>query len=260
VTVSLGRPRFARPAFPAIARAQFLIALRSPALLVATVALPVLLYLILGTSNRHATEHGVPWPAYSLAGLGAYSAGSIMVFNFGVALAIERGRKVDILFRASPMRPLSYLAAKTVVALAVAAISLLLLAVAGLIVGHTGLSGAVLAGLLVRLLAGSLPFLGLGMAIGYAVGPDAAAPAASLIYLLLSFCSGLFMPLTQLPHAVREVARYLPTYHFAELAWGGIGAADETTAASVGWLFAYAVFFFGAAARRYSRDQAARFG
>lgn len=260
MTASLGRPRSFRPAFPAIARAQFLIAVRTPALLVATVALPILLYLVLGTSNRHATVHGVPWPVYSLAGLGAYSAGSIMVFNFGVALAIERGRRVDVLLRASPMRPVSYLAAKTVVALAVAAASLVLLGGMGLLVGHTGLSGAALAGLLARLLAGSIPFLGLGMSIGYAVGPDAAAPVASLIYLLFSFCSGLFMPLTQLPHAVREVARYLPTYHYAELAWGGIGAADETLAVSVAWLLGYTVFFFAVAARRYSRDQAARFG
>ena len=59
----------------------------------ATIALPVLLYLVLGTSNGNAVEHGVPWPAYSLAGLGAYATGSIMVFNIGVTLAIERGRK-----------------------------------------------------------------------------------------------------------------------------------------------------------------------
>ena len=78
---TLERPRPARLAFPAIAKTQFLIARRTPALLAATVALPVLLYLVLGTSNRNATVHGIPWTAYSLAGLGAYSAGSIMVFN-----------------------------------------------------------------------------------------------------------------------------------------------------------------------------------
>lgn len=91
-------------------------------------------------------------------------------------------------------------------------------------------------------------------------GPDAASAAASLSYLLLSFCSGLFIPLSQLPQAVRDVARFLPTYHFAQLAWGALGASDETMAASIGWLFGWTVFFFGAAYRRYSRDQQKRFG
>ena len=123
------RPRL-RPAFPAIAMAQLRIARRTPALLAATIALPVLLYLILGTSNRNAVEHGVPWPAYSLAGLGAYATGSIMVFNVGVTLAIERGRKIDMLLRVSPMPPRAYLLAKGVVALAMAAVALVLLALA----------------------------------------------------------------------------------------------------------------------------------
>jgi ABC-2 type transport system permease protein len=253
------RPRL-RPAFPAIAMAQLRITRRTPALLAATIALPVLLYLILGTSNRNAVEHGVPWPAYSLAGLGAYATGSIMVFNVGVTLAIERGRKIDMLLRVSPMPPRAYLLAKGVVALAMAAVALVLLALAGLAVGHTGLSAAQLGGLVIRLLAGSVPFLGLGMALGYLTGPDAASPVASLVYLVLSFCSGLFMPLSQLPHAVREVARLLPTYHFAQLAWGGIGAADEPAATALIWLASWSVFFFGAALRWYKRDQARRFG
>jgi ABC-2 type transport system permease protein len=257
---TLERSRTRRPAFPAIAKTQFLIARRTPALLGATIALPVLLYLVLGTSNRNATVHGVPWTAYSLAGLGAYSAGSIMVFNFGVSLAMERGRKVDVLFRASPMRPASYFLAKTLVALTVAAVALVFLAAVALLVNRHGLSAAIVANLLVRLLLGSIPFLALGMLIGYLAGPDAASAVASLSYLLLSFCSGLFIPLSQLPHGVRDVARFLPTYHFAQLAWGALGASDETTAASIGWLLGWTVFFFGAAYRRYARDQARRFG
>jgi ABC-2 type transport system permease protein len=260
VMTTLERPRRGHLAFPAIAKTQFLIARRTPALLGATVALPVLLYLLLGTSNRDATVHGVPWTAYSLAGLGAYSAGSIMVFNFGVILAMERGRKIDVLFRASPMRPASYFLAKTLVALTVAAVALALLVAVALLVNHAGLSEAIVTNLLVRLLLGSIPFLGLGMLIGYLAGPDGASAVASLSYLLLSFCSGLFLPLSQLPHAFRDVARFLPTYHFAQLAWGAIGAADETTAASAGWLLGWTVFLFAAAYGRYSRDQEKRFG
>src|SRR5690242_5111201 len=176
---TLERPRPAGLAFPAIARTQFLIALRTPALLGATIALPVLLYLLLGTSDRDAVVHGVPWTAYSLASLGAYSAGSIMVFNFGVVLAMERGRKVAVLFRASPMRPASYSLAKILIALTVAAVALVLLMGVAVLVNHKGLSAVILANLLLRLLVGSIPFLGLGMLIGYLAGPDAASATRS---------------------------------------------------------------------------------
>ena len=141
-----------------------------------------------------------------------------------------------------------------------AAGALVLLAAVALPVNRNGLTAAVVANLLVRLLLGSIPFLALGMLIGYLAGPDAASAAASLSYLLLSFCSGLFILLSQLPHGVRDVARYLPTYHFAQLAWGALGASDETMAASTGWLLGWTVFFFGAADKRYSRDQEKRFG
>ena len=57
--------------------------------------------------------------------------------------------------------------------------------------------------MIARLLAGSVPFIALGFAIGYLCGPNVAPAVANLVYLPLSFASGLFMPLSQLPGFVR---------------------------------------------------------
>ncbi|QMU73248.1 ABC transporter permease [Streptacidiphilus sp. P02-A3a] len=244
---------------PASVRAQVLILLRSPSLIVAAIALPVVLFLVLGTSGGHQPQHGAPYAAYMLCSMGAYAGGAIMLFNFGTTLAMERGQGVDRLFRASPMRPWTYLAAKGVVAVAVAVLSFAVLAASAALLTDAGLSAPKLLELVGRLLLGSVTFLAMGMALGYVVGPTSASPIATLSYLLLSMASGLFMPLSQLPSGVRQVARYLPTYHYAQLAWGTVGAADEPWTTAAAWLGGYALVFFALAVRLYRRNQVRRF-
>jgi ABC-2 type transport system permease protein len=110
-----------------------------------------------------------------------------------------------------------------------------------------------------RLLAGSLPFIGLGFAIGYWSGPHAAPAVANLIYLPLSFASGLFVPLDQLPGFVRTLAPFLPSYHYAQLAWSALGAGRESLGESLLWLACYTALFLTLAVRAYRREERAKF-
>jgi ABC-2 type transport system permease protein len=244
---------------PASVRAQALILIRTPALFVAAVALPVILFLVLGASGGHQAQHGIPYSAYMLCSMGAYAGGAIMLFNFGITLATERGQGVDRLFRASPMRPWTYLAAKGVVAVGVAVVAFAVLCASAALLTNADLSILRLAELSGRLLFGSVTFLAMGMALGYAAGPTSASPISTLAYLLLSMASGLFMPLSQLPSAVRTAARYLPTYHYAQLAWGTLGAADEPWTTAAAWLAGYGVVFFVLAAQLYRRNRVRKF-
>jgi ABC-2 type transport system permease protein len=248
-----------RRQLPASLQAQALILVRSPSLIVAAVALPVILYLVLGTSGGHQPQHGVPYAAYTLCSMGAYAGGAIMLLNFGTTLAVERGQGIDRLFRASPMRPWTYLAAKGLVAVVVAVLAFAVLCVSSAALTDAGVSAVKLVELTVRLVFGSVAFLAMGMALGYLAGPTSASPVATLCYLLLAMASGLFIPLSQLPSGVRSVARYLPTYHYAQLAWSTLGAANESATTAAAWLGGYAVVFFALAARLYQRNQARRF-
>jgi len=58
----------------------------------------------------------------------------------------------------------------------------------------------------------------MGLAIGYFAGPNSAPAAINLIYLPLSFCSGLWVPYMFLPKLVRQIALALPPYHLSQLA------------------------------------------
>ena len=64
----------------------------------------------------------------------------------------------------------------------------------------------------------------MGLAIGYFAGPNSAPAAINLIYLPMSFCSGLWVPYMFLPKLVRQIALALPPYHLSQLALGMVGA------------------------------------
>ncbi len=125
----------------------------------------------------------------------------------------------------------------------------MVLIVYGVVVGGVRQDLTVWLQVIVRLLAGSLPFVALGFAIGYTAGPHSAPALANLIYLPLSFASGLFMPVSQLPGFVQRVAPYLPSYHYGQLAWSAVGARAEPLVVSLAWLAGYTVLFLAIAVR-----------
>lgn len=233
---------------------------RVPAFSVTNLALPVVFFTFFGLPVAHVVRRdGVSVGAYLLASFGAYAVGNVMVYGFGIGVANERGMKVDRLMRASPLPPLVFMLAKVLTALVFALLALVLLIGFGIVAGGIHETPAVWATIITRLLAGSLPFIALGFAIGYWSGPHAAPAVANLIYLPLSFASGLFVPLDQLPGFVRTLAPLLPSYHYAQLAWSALGAGRESLAESLLWLVGYTLLFLTLALRAYRREEHAKF-
>ncbi len=234
---------------------------RIPAFSVTIVALPVLFFTFFGLPfARQTLPNGTSLGAYLLASFAAYSVGSVMVFGFGIGVSTERGLKVDVLMRATPLPPVIAILAKVLNALAYALLSLVVLIVYGIVVGGVRQSPLVWIDMIARLLAGSLPFIALGFSIGYLCGPNVAPAVANLVYLPLSFASGLFMPLSQLPAFVRRLAPYLPAYHYGQLGWSSVGAASEPLLTSLAWLAGYTVLFLAIAMRAYRREESRKFG
>lgn len=233
---------------------------RLPSFSATSLALPVVLFTFFGMPFiGRTTPRGLDLGALLLASFGAYAVGQVMVFGFGIGVAVERGQKVDVLARAMPLPAGVYLTAKVVVGMLFGLLSLLVLFAYGAIVGGIRLGPDIWASVTVLLLAGSLPLIALGFSIGYTAGPNAAPAVANLVYLPLAFASGIFLPLEQLPAFVQRVAPYLPTYHYAQLAWSAVGAGDEPLGTSLAWLAGYAVVFLWTAGRAYRRDAQRKF-
>ena len=116
-----------------------------------------------------------------------------------------------------------------------------------------------LARLLGTLAAGSLPFSAMGLAVGYFTGPNSAPATINLIYLPMSFCSGLWVPFMFLPKVVRQIALALPPYHLSQLALGIVGAGRQESSATH-WEVLLAFTMICLARIGFQRDQEKMYG
>lgn len=241
-------------------RAELRMRWRVPAFSLTNLALPVVFFTFFGLPVAGLVRSdGISVGAFLVASFGAYAVGSVMVYSFGIGVAVERGMKVDVLMRVTPLPPGVYLLAKVITALVFSLVSLVVLIVYAVVAGAVTQPWAVWGEMIARLLVGSVPFIGLGFAIGYMAGPHSAPAVANLVYLPLAFASGLFVPPGQLPRFVRTFAPYLPTYHYGQLVWGTLRANTEPLAVSVAWLAGYALVFFTLALRAYRADEQHKF-
>jgi ABC-2 type transport system permease protein len=233
---------------------------RVPAFSATTLILPLVFFTFFGlpVASLRAAD-GSSMGARMLVSFGAFAVGSVMVFSFGAGVANERAMRIDTLMRATPLPPAVHMASKFLTALAFGLVALVLLIVYGVLVGGVREPPGVWVVVITRLLAGSLPFVGLGLWIGYVSGPHAAPAVANLIYLPLSFASGLFVPLEQLPGFIRAIAPFLPSYHNARLAWSAVSAGPEDIGESLVWVAVYSVALFALAVRAYRREEKMRF-
>jgi ABC-2 type transport system permease protein len=239
--------------------AQARMFIRTPAVSVISFAMPLMLFVffavpVIGTPYLPGTDLGT----FMLASFAAYAVSSVMVFNYGVTIALDRGQRVDVLMRASPLPGSIYLVARTITALVLGLVGLVLLFAVAIVAG-VHLPATTWLELALRLMLGSLPFIALGFALAYLCSPSAAPAVANLLFIVLAFGSGMLIRVDQMPDFLRSISPYLPTYHYAQLAWGAIGASTEDLVVALVWLFGFAAIFFAIAAWAYRRESARKF-
>ena len=263
-TSSTPRPR--APLGPMLwhqTRVEVLRLWRTPSFFVPTVVLPLVLYTLLGGLAKGNTrlEAGVSTHVYALASVGTYCIVSIMLFSFGVNIANERSQRMNILMRATALPASIYLLAKVLSALLSALVMLLILSGFAIVVGGVQLSITTWIALIASLVLGVLPFILLGFAIGLVINPTGATPIVNLSFFILAFASGVFVPLSQLPQVVQNLAPYSPFYRLAQLAWNAVGAQTTGSIGEAVLLLALsAVVFFALALYAYRKEERYTFG
>jgi ABC-2 type transport system permease protein len=239
------------------AKYEFLKQLRMPAYALPAITFPVMFYLLFGVMFGGGRPAGsITVATYMLATYGAFGVIGSALFGFGVGIAVERGQGWMTLKRATPMPPFAYFVAKLANASAFAAIIVLLLSVAGVTFGGVRISPEAWVRLILTLMLGAIPFCALGLAIGYLSGPNSSPAIVNLIYLPISFASGLWIPIEMLPATIKTAAPLLPPYHLGQLALAAVGAGRGGAAwAHVLALAGFALIGLGVALIGYRRDE-----
>ena len=143
---------------------------------------------------------------------------------------------------------------KVLVAYVTALPALVLVALAAVLVNHVTLPLMTWLTIFVSLAIGVLPFVGLGLLIGFTFDVNSAQGATTLSYIGLAILGGLWAPLSTFPDGLATIGRMLPSYRFADLGWSARtgGAPDPRDLLFfAGW----AILAFGLVAVRYRRSE-----
>jgi ABC-2 type transport system permease protein len=244
------------------AKYEFLKNLRLRVYTASVLSFPLMFYVLFGlVLNSNQAIGGTRVPTYLIATYGTFGVMGASLFGTAAGLAADRGLGWLQVKRASPMPPFAYFTAKVIMSMGFSAIIVLLLLVLGFSFGGVRMPFPEMAKLIGTLVAGSLPFSAMGLAVGYFTGPNSAPPTINLIYLPMSFCSGLWVPFMFLPKVVRQIALALPPYHLSQLALGIVGAGSHESAATH-WevLAAFTMICLGVARIGFQRDQGKLYG
>lgn len=236
---------------------------RIPIYAISTIVFPLMFYVLFGIVLTPSNPVNRSQDAtYLLATMGTFGVMGASFFGFAVSLAMERGQGWLQVKRASPMPLPAYFTAKLFSAMLFSAAIATAMLTIGFVFAHVRLAPRQVAEFIGLLVAAAIPFGAIGLALGYIAKPNSAPAVVNLIYLPISFCSGLWIPLFLLPKFLQEIARLLPPYHISQLALRVVGMSRETgsIAGHVQALAGFTLLFLGVAVVLYRRDEGQLYG
>lgn len=235
------------------ARAQTLELLRLPAYIVPTLAFPTMFYVFFAVPNSDDGSANA-----TMAFFAGFAILGVALFQFGVGIAVERASPWERYLRTLPARASVRFGGRIISALGFGGVAAALVAVAAMLLTPAELGSTGWLALGVALALGAIPFALMGIAIGYLASPKAALPIANVVYLSLSYAGGLWTTPDELPRAVADLSRALPTRALADVLLAAV--ADEPWR----WrpwaiLIGYTVVFAAAGLWGYRRDEGQRY-
>lgn len=235
------------------ARASTVELLRLPAFAVPTIGFPSLFFLFFAVPGFGGHQPGLATAMYA-----GFAVLGVAFFQFGVGIAVDRATPWERYLRTLPLAPATRFGGRILSALAFASVAAAAVVVVALATVSPELSGLSWARLSVALLAGSVPFALLGIALGYLASPRGALPIANVVYLGLSYAGGLWTGPDGLPQTVERFSVALPTRAYADVLAGPSLGIDVPARA---WLVltAYALAAGWLAAWAYRRDEGQRY-
>jgi ABC-2 type transport system permease protein len=183
---------------------------------------------------------------------------STNLFQYGVGVADDRVQPWDPYVRTLAAGAMPRFAGRLLAGLALMAVALLPVVLISAFLTAASLSPAwfLLAALTVALI--SVPFILMGLAIGYSMPPKAAVVVAQVLFLPLAFGGGLMSAPGWAPGIVETVGPYLPTGGAVRLMWAAVGEAPFRPVSVVS-LVTWTAALAGVAWWAYRRDEGRRF-
>ena len=228
-------------------RGQLLLYRRSKELAFFTFLLPLILFVLLGSTYGNDRINGVRGADFLEAGMLGYGLVSTAFAGLAIFLVIRRESGILKRVRATPLPAWAYLAAVLTATLIAFAVSCVCMIAIGRLLFSVDLPTRWFS-LVLTLALGAAAFAALGLGMTAAVrSAEGASATVNAVYLPLAFISGAFFSPHSFPSFLRAIADVLPLTYFIRLTrdvmlhdhqiwdngadvavivlWGAIGAA-----------------------------------
>lgn len=219
--------------------------LRYPSFVLPTMGLPLLFYLIFGT-----TSGADPLPL--VFGYLAFSMLGTAVFHFGAAVAAEREQPWSLYLLSLPASGTIRIASLILANIALTVLFAAPIAIAGLLLGaFAGSPGGTLTLGSAALLLGAVVQGAFGLVLGYWLPVKGAGPIATVLYFPLAALSGLWGGMNL--GVLSDIGAWLPTGAWTRLINSAL--ASEISWPALGLLGGYLILFTALGVLGYQRIQ-----
>ncbi len=233
--------------------------LRNRRTVIFSVLAPSVLFLAFGLNKAYAYQSAGPGShgnvsAFIMISMALYGA-VLATTSGGAMVSIERAAGWSRQLRLTPLSPAAYITIKILTAMILGAASVIVVYVVGMVSGKPSMPVYlwVVTGLCVWI--GSLVFAAFGLFMGYLLPTENVMQILGFGLMLLSFAGGLFIPLSQWPHILQDLAQWTPLYGLNQLVHApllGVGIHMAWALNAVAWL----LIFAGGAVWRFRKDTA----
>lgn len=215
---------------------------RNPQYVFFTVIQPIIFLFIFvsvfGNKTTLVASHEIKRSTYYVPAITTLAVMSATFFNLTISLSRLREQGILKRVRSTPLPPGMFLAGRIGTSITVSTLLVVLLLAIGKLLYGVSIPTHTLPGLIVTVLVGSSALSCLAFAVtAFVPSEDAAAPIANVIMLPLMFISGIFIPNSEIPSGMQDVANAFPVKHLFEsllrvfepttvgagFAWGHLG-------------------------------------
>jgi ABC-2 type transport system permease protein len=249
---------------PTILRIEMRRLLRNRRTLVFTFVFPAVMLVFIGSQITGSDDSMGP---HAVANVGAYVMASMAVYgavmattSAGASVSIERAAGWSRQLRLTPMRPISHVLVKMLVAVVLGAAACLVTFLVGRVSGTAHITAMApwwQMGLVV--VVGSLTFAAFGLFMGYLLPSENAMQFLGPLLAILAIFGGLFSGPLPTDSLYGRIAQFTPIYGLSQMAHWPLTLTTDGThdAFEIGWavnLVAWGVIFALGAVWRFRRD------
>ena len=230
--------------------------LRNKRTLIFTMIAPSIFFLLFGLNSAYANQPDGRGnvSAFVLVSMALYGA-VLATTSGGAMVSIERAAGWSRQLRLTPLSPVAYITLKCLTSMVLGAGSVAAVFIVGAITGKPSMPVWLWVVSALCVWVGSLVFAAFGLFLGYLLPTENVMQIMGLIMMLLSFAGGVFIPLSQYPHALQVIAEYTPLYGLNYL----VHAPLLNSGVHIAWVgnaVAWLIIFSAGAIWRFRKDTA----